>query len=124
MLPGGIITAAGLFWYGWAAQRRAPPVVPLIGMGFFGFGMIAIFQASTTYLVKAFPVHSTSVLAGSNILRGICSALLPLGGQRLYAHLGLGWRNSLLTFIALGLSPIPIILLCYGARLRQRTKAA
>ncbi|KAK0715236.1 major facilitator superfamily domain-containing protein [Lasiosphaeris hirsuta] len=120
----GTLLAAGLFWHGWSAQRQDHPVVPLFGMGVFGFGMIAIFQASTTYLVKAFPLHNASALAGSNVLRSICDALLPLGGQGLYDALGLGWGNSLfLAFIALALSPISLVLLRYGERLRKKSGA-
>jgi hypothetical protein len=45
--------------------------------------------------------------------------VLPLGGQKLYSTLGYGWGNSLLAFIALGLTPLPVLLMRFGERLRK-----
>ena len=38
----------------------------------------------------------------------------------MYEALGLGWGNSLLGFIAVGLIPVPILVLRYGEWLRNR----
>lgn len=32
---------AGLFWYGWTAQAHVHWIVPIIGTGFLGFGMLS-----------------------------------------------------------------------------------
>ncbi|KAB8257988.1 MFS general substrate transporter [Aspergillus pseudonomiae] len=119
MLPAGMLVPAGLFWYGWSLQSNAFVVVPLVGLGVFGFGMMGIFQPVQIYVVNAFGKHAASAMAATAVLRSLVGALLPLGGQRMYDALGMGWGNSLLAFIALGLMPVPFLLMKYGARLRQ-----
>lgn len=37
----------------------------------------------------------------------------------MYNKLGLGWGNSLLAFIALGLVPVPFVFIRYGERIRK-----
>ncbi|GKZ28479.1 hypothetical protein AbraIFM66950_007147 [Aspergillus brasiliensis] len=120
MIPSSLLTPIGLLWYGWSLQARVFPVVPLIGLGVFGFGMMGIFQPVQIYLVNAFPVHSASALAAGNLLRSLVGALLPLGGQRMYDVMGLGWGNSLLAFIALVMVPVPWILMRFGEGMRLR----
>jgi hypothetical protein len=119
VIPANILVAAGLFWYGWSTQAHAFPVIPLLGLGVFGFGIMAIFQPVQIFLVNTFPVHSASALAASNLLRSVVGGVLPLGGQKLYSTLGYGWGNSLLAFIALGLTPLPVLLMRFGERLRE-----
>ncbi|KAJ5160145.1 uncharacterized protein N7482_007149 [Penicillium canariense] len=120
MLPSGLLAPIGLLWYGWSLQTNAYPVVPVVGLGVFGFAMMGIFQPAQIYLVNAFPTHSASALAAMNILRSLAGGLLPLAGQGLYDSLGMGWGNSLLAFIALAFAPVPFLLHRYGARIRKK----
>jgi hypothetical protein len=120
MLPSSFLVPAGLFWYGWSLQRNAFPIVPLVGLGVFGFAMMGIFQPVQIYVVNAFGKHAASAMAATAVLRSLVGALLPLGGQRMYDALGMGWGNSLLAFISLGLVPVPFLMMKYGARLRRR----
>ncbi|CAO2650497.1 Nn.00g017890.m01.CDS01 [Neocucurbitaria sp. VM-36] len=121
-LVGAVLVPAGLFWYGWALEAVTHPVIPLVGLGVFGFGMMAIFMPVQMYLVQTYSIHSASALAATNTVRNIVGALLPLGGPDLYAALGYGWGNSLLAFIAIALAPMPVILMRFGSRLRARDK--
>ncbi|KAK0657945.1 polyamine transporter 1 [Cercophora newfieldiana] len=113
IVPGTILTAVGLFWYGWAVQKDAHFLVPISGLVFFGFGVMAVLQSAAVYLVEAFPVHSASVLAGSYFLRSLFGALLPLG-----------WGNSLLGIVALMMLPGLTILVKLAEGMRHRTNAA
>jgi MFS family permease len=122
MLPSSLVAPIGLFWYGWSLQTNASPVVPVVGLGVFGFAMMGIFQPAQVYLVNAFPRHSASALAAMNILRSLAGGLLPLAGQGLYDALGMGWGNSLLAFIALAFAPVPFLLKKYGARIRKNDR--
>ncbi len=72
------------------------------------------------YLLDAYPSCAASVTAALAVLRSLAGALLPLGGLDMYEALGLGWGNSLLGFISLGLVPIPFLFYLYGERLRKR----
>lgn len=71
------------------------------------------------YLLDAFPEIAASVTASITVLRSIAGALLPLCGIQMYESLGLGWGNSLLAFVSLGLVPIPLAFYVFGERLRK-----
>lgn len=122
LVPASFIIPCSLFWYGWSLESHSNPVVPLVGLGFFGFAMMATFMPVSMYLIKTFTVHSASAIAASNVLRSLLGALLPLGGQGLYDALGYGWGNSLLAFISIALIPIPFLLIRYGSKLRARDR--
>lgn len=49
-------------------------------------------------------------------------ALLPLCAVSMYSTLQMGWGNSLLGFLALGLIPIPLLFYMFGARLVKRSE--
>ena len=67
-----------------------------------------------------FSIYAASALATNTVIRSIAGAVLPLAGLPMYRALGLGWGNSLLGFIAIGLMPMSIVLLKYGERVRKR----
>ena len=122
-IPAALSLPIGLFIYGWGADKHAHWIVPQIGTAIIGFGMIGILMCIQTYLVDAFPRHAASVTAANAVLRSLLGALLPLIGLDLYDALGLGWGNSLLAFIALGLAPIPVMFAVVGERIRTNPKA-
>ena len=118
MVLGGLVLPAGLFLYGWTAQAHLPWIVPVIGTSLLGFGLLLTTIPAFGYLVDAFPLYSASAVAASIITRCVTGSFLPLAGPALYAHLGVGWGNSLLGFTALVLIPVPILLMKYGERIR------
>jgi MFS family permease len=120
MVYGAICIPVGLFWYGWSAEEHAHWIVPILGTCVVGIGLIATFMPAMTYLVDAFTLYAASALAANTVLRSVLGAVLPLAGERMYQTLGLGWGNSLLAFIAVGLAPIPIVFERYGDRLRAK----
>ena len=72
------------------------------------------------YLLDSYLRYAASVTAALAVLRSLIGALLPLGGLQMYDALGLGWGNSLLAFVSLGLVPISFCFYIWGERLRQR----
>ncbi|MCJ1471760.1 hypothetical protein MMC13_000400 [Lambiella insularis] len=118
MIPGAFCIPVGLFIYGWTAEKHVFWFVPILGSSLVGLGLLATFMPIQTYLVDAFTIHAASAIAANTVLRSLVGALLPLAGPSMYATLGLGWGNSLLGFIAVGMLPIPWILLKYGERIR------
>ncbi|OAX82791.1 hypothetical protein ACJ72_02863 [Emergomyces africanus] len=122
MIPGGLCIPIGLFWYGWTAEKGVHYVVPIIGTGFVGVGMLLIMMTGSTYIVDAFTVHAASAMAANTVLRSLGGAVLPLCGLKMYGALGLGWGNSLLGFIALAMTPIPWVFYKYGERVRTSKK--
>lgn len=123
---GTVIMAAGLFLYGWTAEKRVQWMAPIIGTAIQGFGLAVILISTQAYLVDAFPIHAASASAAGTILRSVAGAVVPLAGPPLYKGLNLGWGNSLLGFTAIAFLPVPILLMSFGERSRthgaQRTK--
>ena len=107
-----------VFVYGWTADKHVFWIVPILGTGLVGLGLLATFMPIQTYLVDAFTIYAASALAANTVLRSLVGAVLPLAGQKMYATLGLGWGNSLLAFIALAMCPIPVIFYRYGEKIR------
>ncbi|KAJ5331705.1 benomyl/methotrexate resistance protein [Penicillium atrosanguineum] len=118
MVIAGLILPIGLFLYGWTAQYKIHWIVPIIGTGLVGLGLIGSFIPNSTYLIDAFGKHSASAIAANTVLRSLFGALIPLAGPAMYEKLGLGWGNSALGFIALAMVPIPLAFMKYGERLR------
>lgn len=119
MVIGAFLVPAGLFWYGWTAERQEHWILPIVGTSFLGVGMVIAYMASSTYLVDAYTVYAASVTAASTIFRSLLGALLPLAGNSMYDALGVGWGTSVLGFIAVAFIPAPFLLYLYGAKIRE-----
>ncbi|KAK5342286.1 hypothetical protein LTR07_006023 [Exophiala xenobiotica] len=120
--PGAFLIPTGLFIYGWSAEYKVHWIVPLIGTFIFGAGMIITFMPIGTYLVDAYTSYAASAMAANTVLRSIGGALLPLAGRSMYQSLGLGWGNSLLAFIALGMTPMIWVFCKYGEKIRHHPR--
>ncbi|CAI6337308.1 unnamed protein product [Periconia digitata] len=119
MLISSLLVPIGLFMYGWTAEKQVHWIVPIIGTGFLGAGMIIMFLPGITYLVDIYTVYAASVSAACTVLRSLVGALLPLAGPAMYDALGIGWGNSLLGFIAVACIPVPICFWIFGERIRS-----
>lgn len=111
----------GLFFFAWTSFSSVPWIVPSIALGFVGFGMFLCTTALTTYIVDAYAKYAASSVAGVAFLENFMAAFLPLATQSMYRTLGFNWASSLLGFIALVLSCIPVVLVKYGRKLRERS---
>lgn len=83
-------------------------IVPILGLGLYGVGMLGVFLPCQTYLVDAFS-YSASAVAASRAAMSIGGAFLPLAGPPLYKSVGYGIGNTILGLIALFMIPIPIL---------------
>ena len=123
MVPGTLLIPVGLFCYGWAAEAHAPWIAVDIGIGVFGCGIVLGTQAMQAYVLEAFPEHTASATAASQLLRNIFAFVFPIFAPKMYSTLGYGWGNSLLAFIFLVIGvPAPLVLWRYGAHLRAKGK--
>ncbi|KAJ5915292.1 hypothetical protein N7454_011046 [Penicillium verhagenii] len=122
MMVGCWFMPVGLFWYGWAAESNTPWIVPILGLGVFGIGLMSVFMSVSTYLVDSYLAYAASVTAANTALRSLVGALLPLAGPALYDRLGLGWGNSLLAFIALVMCAVPFAFWKWGAAIRTHPR--
>jgi MFS family permease len=123
-LPMMIIFACFLpisfFWYGWAAEKHAHWIVPIIGTVPFSFGMMGIYLPIQTYIIDSYPGYAASANATLTASRSLVGALLPLAGPQMFQTLGLGWGNSLLGFVAVAFIPVPIVFSRYGQAIREK----
>ncbi|KAF7117689.1 hypothetical protein CNMCM5793_006812 [Aspergillus hiratsukae] len=119
LIFGAILIPISFFFYGWTAYYKTHWIVPIIGTGFFGLGMLFAFMPVQLYLVETYTIYAASAIASNTVLRSILGAVLPLAGQKMYQTLGLGWGNSLLGFISLVFIPVPFLLVRYGERIRS-----
>lgn len=94
-------------------------IVPIIGLIPFGFGMMGIFIPIQTYTIDSFPTFAASGIAALTVSRSLFGAFLPLAGPSMYTALGLGWGNSVLGFIAIGLIPAPLLIYRFGGKIRK-----
>jgi MFS family permease len=115
------LVPAGIFWYGWAAEKQTHWIVPIIGTSLFGFGSLWVVLPAQVYMVDAFGAEAAaSALAANTILRCLFAAFIPLVAPSLYKELGLGWGNSVLGFIGVAFLPVPLFFYRYGGWLRER----
>ncbi|KAL5363873.1 putative efflux pump antibiotic resistance protein [Aspergillus floccosus] len=119
------LTPAGLFIYGWTAQKHCHWIAPNIGALLFGMGNIVTYQCIQTYMVDAYTRFAASALAAAAFLRSLAGFAFPLFAPYMYAALDYGWGNSLLAFISIALGvPAPIFLWRYGEKLRKMSPYA
>ena len=125
MVPGACLVPIGLFIYGWTSFYHTHWIGPNIGAAIFSAGVIIGFQCTQTYLVDAYTRFAASAVAAATVLRSLAGFGFPLFAPYMYNALGLGWGNSMLGFIAVGLGiPAPFLLWRYGDRLRARSTYA
>lgn len=144
LIPASVFIPVGLFWYGWSAEKHLHWIMPIIGTGFVGLGMIAMFMSVQTYFVDCFTVYAASAIAANTVLRSLAGAFLPLAGPKMYAALGyvvffppprwpprthsltnlnrLGWGNSLLGFIGVAMIPVPFFFYLKGEWIRTHPR--
>ncbi|KAK4126996.1 MFS general substrate transporter [Parathielavia appendiculata] len=119
-IPAGVTIPVGLFIYGWTIQNRVHWIVPMIGVVIFAFGLMGVMMCVQNYLLDVYPRAAASVTAALAVLRSLAGALLPLCAIDMYTELNMGWGNSVLAFIALGLVPIPLLFYKFGPRLVKK----
>ncbi|KAL1869197.1 hypothetical protein VTK73DRAFT_3198 [Phialemonium thermophilum] len=115
----GFFLPITFFWYGWTAYYKTHWIAPVLSFFPFSFGIIGLFLPIITYLVDCYPMYAASAVAANTVFRSLVGALLPLAGPSMYQSLGLGWGNSLLGFICVGMIPVPLLIYKFGAKLRK-----
>ncbi|KAJ7887576.1 major facilitator superfamily domain-containing protein [Mycena olivaceomarginata] len=106
LIVGSLFVPVGLFWYGWSAEAKIHWIMPIIGSGIFGFGMMSTFLPIQLYLVDAFQ-FAASALSAASVFRSLLGFAFPLFGHQMFEALGMGGGNSLLGGLAIVLG-IPL----------------
>ncbi|KIM47059.1 hypothetical protein M413DRAFT_440604 [Hebeloma cylindrosporum] len=115
---GSFFVPIGIFWYGWSAQAKIHWIMPIIGAGIFGFGMMTTFLPIQLYLVDSF-VYAASAVSAASLFRALLGFAFPLFGQRMFDTLGFGGGCSLLGGLAIVLGiPFPVWIYYRGEQMR------
>ncbi|KAM0164231.1 hypothetical protein ACHAQE_003011 [Botrytis cinerea] len=120
LIPGSFLIPMSLLLYGWTGEYKIHWIVPILSTTLIGVGDIFVFMCINLYQVDAFTIFAASALAANAIFRSVMGAVLPLAGQQMYETLGLGWGNSLLAFLAIGMIPVPFALLKWGEIIKKK----
>ncbi|EJF56590.1 MFS general substrate transporter [Dichomitus squalens LYAD-421 SS1] len=124
LIFGSFFVPIGVFWYGWSVQARIHWIMPIIGTGIFGFGMMTTFLPIQLYLVDTF-TFAASALAAASVFRSMLGFAFPLFGSQMFDALGIGGGNSLLAGLAIALGiPFPVWLWFYGEKMRASSSLA
>ena len=107
--------------YGWSSDPNLHWIVSALGIGCVGMGIYSIYLAVVNYLADAYEKYAASALSAASMGRNVFGAFLPLATPALYDNLGYKWASSLLGFIGLLLSVVPIVLLVKGESIRARS---
>lgn len=141
MIIGGVLFAAGLFWFGWTSNPAILWVSPVFAAAFIGAGFSkscrlliwnvrltapedTIFQQAINYLVDAYRVYAASAVSANTILRSLLACGLPLAVRPMFNALGVGPAMSILGGVAVLALPVPFIFIKYGKSLREKSSFA
>lgn len=114
---------AGLFLFGWAgAFPSVPWIFPALGLGLATLGIFQIYLATFNYLADSYGPYASSAIAAQSFCRNLLGGAFPLFTEQMYVRLGIGPASSLLGGVAVLLCAIPWVLLCFGPRIRARSR--
>jgi hypothetical protein len=120
-IPGSLLFTAGLFIYGWTCRPSIHWIVPTIGITIVGVGIYSIYMGVVNFLTDAYEKYAASALSAASLGRNAFGAFLPLASGQLFSTLGFGWAGTLLGFVGLALSVVPVVLLFKGKDIRARS---
>jgi hypothetical protein len=120
-IPGSLLFSAGLFIYGWTSRPEIHWIVPAIGVAIVGVGIYSIYMGVVNYLTDAYEKYAASALSAASLGRNTFGAFLPFASYSLFKTLGFGWAGSLLGFVGLALSVVPVVLLFKGRQIRAKS---
>ncbi|KAL2816088.1 major facilitator superfamily domain-containing protein [Aspergillus granulosus] len=125
VIVGGVLFAAGLFWFGWTGFSGSIHwIVPTLSGLFTGFGLLVIFIQLFNYLIDTYLMFAASAIAANTFCRSLVAASFPLFSRQMFENMGVEWASTLLGCVAACLVPIPMAFYFYGERLRMRSKFA
>jgi DHA1 family multidrug resistance protein-like MFS transporter len=125
VMIGGILFAAGLFWFGWTDfTNDIPWIVPTLSGLFTGLGIFAVLLQLLNYIIDAYLMFAASAIAGNTFMRSIFGAIFPLFAPYMYEGIGINYCNTLIGAIAVVLVPLPFIFYFFGKKIRARSTFA
>jgi len=108
--------------YGWTAELHLPAPVLLLSVVILGFCVLLGIVPVMAYIVDAFNLYSASATTAVLITRCLMGTFLPLITEPLTDAIGYGWGFTVLAGACLLLAPVPLLIMRYGGKWRQRSE--
>ncbi|TDL20718.1 MFS general substrate transporter [Rickenella mellea] len=119
-----VLMPVSLFWFAWTSKGTVHWIFPALAGIPFGYSMLCIFYSFSGYTARTYTIYASSAQACNTFTRSLIAAIFPVVAHSIIGNLGTDWGVSLFGFLSLGLIPIPIIFVRYGAVLRKRSRFA
>ena len=119
---GGILLPFSVAGYGWIAEYRLPVLLLLASVALMGFTLLLTVVPLSAYVVDACGMYSASAMTGVIVTRCLVGTFLPLATAPLAERLGYGWGFSCLAALSLVLAVVPMLILRFGDKWRQRSE--
>ncbi|KAH9845217.1 Major Facilitator Superfamily transporter [Teratosphaeria destructans] len=122
VILGSLFLPSGLLWFACTCDGDIAWHLQAASGVFIGFGIILVFMSSLHYLVEVYLLHANSALAINTCVRSIIAACFPVLSGHMLSALEVEWSGILLAGLCLLLAPFPVLMMCYGARVRGWSK--
>jgi hypothetical protein len=118
------LTRTQLFMFGWTATSDIHWIIPSIAIALATMGIFFILLTIFNFLADNYGPYASSAIAAQSFCRNALGGCFPLVTRQMYTNLGYGPASSLCGGIASVLGLVPIILIFYGDKIRERSKFA
>jgi hypothetical protein len=119
VIASALLLPVSISFLGWTAEKQWPVAVLLFSVALLGFTLIIGMVPLMAYVVDAFGLYSASSLTAVLITRCLMGTFLPLAVAPLTDAFGYGGGFSVLAGGCVLLTPIPFVVMKYGADWRQ-----
>lgn len=117
---GSTLIPIALFWFAWTVHFKVWWPVTIAATYFYGIGQIMILNTTSNYYIDSFERYSASAIAAGAVFRSVVGGVVPLFAPKMFDTLGYGWGISVFGFLALVISPAPLIFYYIGERVREK----
>ncbi|CCF54816.1 hypothetical protein NDA11_002960 [Ustilago hordei] len=123
-IPGGFLFPISLFFFAWTSFPPVPWIVPVISGALFGVSSHVLFLIVSDYTVNSYSIYAASAIAAQSFLREFLSGGFTLITEIMYHNVDYQWATSILAFIGVPLSIIPLVFYKFGPTIRKRSSFA
>lgn len=126
---GAPFLAIGLWWFGWTIPPKTPGpdtqwIVPTLSLVLVGYALTEMDTVLYGYISDSYLSYSASATAAVAFLRGMLSGAFPLFTNQMFNGMGANIAVSILAAVATVFCIVPPLFLCYGERIRRRSRFA
>lgn len=117
---GACFIPLSLFWFAWTVEYHAHWFATIASTYFYGIGQVMILNTVQNYYIDSFERYAASAIAAGAVFRSLFGGVIPLFAPPMFEKLGYGWGISVFAFLALAISPAPLLFFYFGESIRRR----